>query len=252
MLDRLQDLLAAQQLLLVLDNFEQVAEAAAGLAALLGACPRLKMLVTSREVCGSRRSRVTRCPRWPSPNLQHLPPLEFLARIEAVRLFVTRAQAAQPGFALTPANGLAVADICTHLDGLPLAIELAAARIRLLPPGEMLARLERRLPWLTGGPRDAPARHQTLRAAIGWSYDLLAPDEQALFRQLAVFVGGCTLEAVTAVCRPPPGPAPGEAGLLAALATLVDKSLLRQEPDAAATGRLQICWRRSVSTPWSN
>ncbi len=240
LLERLQDRLAAEHLLLVLDNLEQVAAAAPDLAALLGACPRLKVLVTSREVLRLAAEQSYPVPPLALPDLQPLPPLDVLARIEAVQLFVARAQAAQPAFALTMANGMAVATICRHLDGLPLAIELAAARSRLLPPAELLARLARRLPWLTDGPRDAPARHQTLRAAVAWSYDLLGPDEQALFRQLAVFVGGCTLAAVSAVCRLAPDPAGGDERVLRALAGLVDKSLLRQEPGAPDQGRLRM------------
>jgi non-specific serine/threonine protein kinase len=240
LLERLQDRLAEEHLLLVLDNFEQVAAAAPDLAALLGACPRLKVLVTSREVLRLAAEQSYPVPPLALPDLQHLPPLDVLARIEAVQLFVARAQAAQPAFALTAAGSVAVATICRHLDGLPLAIELAAARIRLLPAVDLLARLERRLPWLTDGPRDAPARHQTLRAAVAWSYDLLVPDEQALFRQLAVFVGGCTLEAVSAVCRLAPEPARADERVLPALVGLVDKSLLRQEPGAPDQGRLRM------------
>jgi non-specific serine/threonine protein kinase len=175
------------------------------------------------------------------PDLQHLPPVTFLTRVEAVRLFVTRAQAVQPDFSITSANGAVVAAICHRLDGLPLAIELAASRVRLLPLAGMLARLERRLPLLTGGARDAPARHHTLRAAIGWSYDLLGADEQRLFRRLAVFVGGCTLEAAEAVCGGAdslrwnvdgtalPALDEGSAQFLEAVVSLVDKSLLRHE-----------------------
>lgn len=239
-LDRLQALIGEREFLLVLDNFEQVIDASPDLAALISACPRLKLLVTSREVLRLSAEQSYYVPPLSLPDLHHLPPLEFLARVEAVRLFVTRAQAAQPGFALTKENAVPVATICHRLDGLPLAIELASARIRLLPPVEMLPRLERRLPWLTGGSRDAPARHQTLRAAISWSYDLLAPDEQRLFRQLAVFVGGCTLEAIAAVCEPGSKEAAPEESLLQALATLVDKSLLRQESGVAEQSRLYM------------
>jgi predicted ATPase len=138
-------------------------------------------------------------------------------------LLVTRAQAFQPDFALTPATAPAVAAICHHLDGLPLAIELAAARIKLLPPPELLKRLGTRFTVLTGGPRDAPARQQTLRNAIAWSHDLLTEEGQALLRRLAVFAGGCTLEAVDAVANPS-----GDLDTLEGVAALVDESLLRQ------------------------
>ncbi len=240
MLDRLQDLIDHRKVLLVLDNFEQVIDAAAGVAALLSACVRLKVLVTSREVLRLSGEQGYPVPPMTLPDLQHLPPLEFLARVEAVRLFVTRAQAAQPDFMLTQANAAEVAAICHHLDGLPLAIELAASRIRLLSPVAMLARLERRLPWLTSGTRDAPARHQTLRDAIGWSYDLLERDEQQLFRRLSVFIGGCTLEGVAAVCNPVGEAGADETGLLEALASLVDKSLLRQEDTKVVQSRLYM------------
>ena len=155
------------------------------------------------------------------PDPAHLPEIASLSQYEAVALFVERARAVKADFALTDANAPAVAEICVRLDGLPLAIELAAARAKLLSPQALLARLEQRFDLLTGGPRDLPARQQTLRATIDWSYDLLGPDEQALFARLAVFVGGCTLEAAEAVC--------GGDGLLTGLSTLIDNSLLRQE-----------------------
>ena len=140
------------------------------------------------------------------PDPAHLPDVESLSQYEAVALFVERARAVQADFAVTNANAPAVAEICARLDGLPLAIELAAARASCSPPQALLARLEHRLDLLTGGPRDRPTRQQTLRATIDWSYDLLGPDEQALFARLAVFAGGCTLEAAEAVC--------GDGGLL--------------------------------------
>jgi predicted ATPase/DNA-binding CsgD family transcriptional regulator len=235
LLERVQDYIGEQRLLVVLDNYEQVIGAAAGVAELLNACPRLKVMVTSREMLHLSAEHCYPVPPLSLPDLQHLPPLEFLAQVEALRLFVTRAQAVQPDFALTSANGIAVAAICHRLDGLPLAIELAAARVRLLPPAAMLARLERRLPWLTGGAKDAPARHRTLRAAIGWSYDLLEPHEQRLFRRMSVFVGGCTLESVAAVCDS----TQGEEDLLQVLASLLDKSLLRNEGAQGVSARAE-------------
>jgi predicted ATPase/class 3 adenylate cyclase len=196
--------LADKRLLLVLDNVEQVAAAAPLVGELLAAAPALEVLATSRLPLRLRAEH-----EYPVPPLA-LPPTngtapEHLFQYEAVRLFVERAQAVRADFALTPEIAPAVAEITRRLDGLPLAIELAAARVRLLPPAALLARLETRLPLLTGGPRDAPARQQTLRDAIAWSYDLLTPDEQALFRRLAAFVGGFTLEAAEAVANPEGG-----------------------------------------------
>ena len=140
-------------------------------------------------------------PPWLSPTRAGREPIAQLIQYEAVRLFVERAQAAKPDFALTDANAAAVVEICRRLDGLPLAIELAAARIKILPPQALLDRLDERLKVLTGGARDAPARQRTLRDAIAWSHDLLAAHEQTLFRRLAVFAGGCTLEAVEAMAN---------------------------------------------------
>ena len=228
MLERLQDLIGRRKLLLVLDNFEQVIGAAMDIAELLSGCSRLTVLVTSRELLRLSAEHLYPVPPLALPDLQHLPLVKSLAEVEAVDLFITRAQAVQPLFALTPENAVPVATICGRLDGLPLAIELAAARVSLLPPVAMLARLEKRLSLLTAGARDAPARHQTLRAAIAWSYDLLHSGEQQLFRRLAVFVGGCTLEAAEAICAA--GGAGGDSvGFLEALASLLDKSLLQHE-----------------------
>ncbi len=222
---RLAALLRDRQLLLVLDNFEQVAAVAPLLSDLLAACPRLKALVTSRERLRLRGENLFPVPSLMVPDPVHLLPLPDLAAVPAVRLFVARAQAVKPTFALTDANAAAVAAICRRLDGLPLAIELAAAQVRLFPPAALLTRLgRRRLPLLTGGPRDLPARQRTLRDAIAWSHDLLSPGERTLFRRLAVFVGGCEVEAAEAVAN-----AAGESGIdvAADLATLVDRSLLR-------------------------
>ncbi len=181
--------------LLLIDNFEHLLPAAPLLAELLGACPWLTLLVTSRERL--RLSGEWDLPVAPlaCPDPEHLPALDQIAGAPAVRLFVERARAVDPSFALTEANATAVAAICHRLDGLPLALELAAARSPHLTPSALLARLAHRLPLLTGGPRDVPARLQTMRDAISWSYDLLPAEEQALFRRLAVFVDGFTLEA---------------------------------------------------------
>ncbi|MDF2758941.1 MAG: adenylate/guanylate cyclase protein, partial [Thermomicrobiales bacterium] len=202
MTDRLKEVLAGQQLLLVLDNVEHLIEAAPVVSELLGAAPELKVLATSRVPLRLRAEREYPVPPLSLPWRMPLPPLAQLTQYESVRLFIDRAQAVKPDFALDDENAPAVAAICWRLDGLPLAIELAAARVRLLPPQALLARLEQRLPLLTGGARDAPARHRTLRDTIAWSYDLLAGEEQLLFRRLAVFVGGCTLEAADAVTTP--------------------------------------------------
>jgi predicted ATPase/class 3 adenylate cyclase/DNA-binding CsgD family transcriptional regulator len=215
-----------KQLLLVLDNFEQVVEAAPLVAELLRAAPHLKVLVTSRAVLGLYGEHDMLVPPLQVPAPQDRVRLERLTQYDAVRLFIARAQAAKADFQMTNETAPAVAEICSRLDGLPLAIELAAARIRLLPPQALLARLDQRLKILTGGARDLAARQQTLRGAIDWSYNLLNASEQLLFARLAVFVGGCTLEAVEAVCN-----AEGdlELDVLDGVASLVDKSLLRQE-----------------------
>ena len=210
-----------RRLLLVLDNFEHLVEAAPALAELLAAAPQLKLLVTSRIPLRLSGEHEYPVPPLDLPDPAHLPEIASLSQYEAVALFIERARAVKADFAVTNANAPAVAEICVRLDGLPLAIELAAARAKLLSPQALLARLEQSLDLLTGGPRDLPARQQTLRATIDWSYDLLGPDEQTLFARLAVFAGGCTLAAAEAVC--------GGDGLLTGLSTLVDNNMLRQE-----------------------
>ncbi|MGH2535386.1 MAG: tetratricopeptide repeat protein [Thermomicrobiales bacterium] len=202
LIERLHETFQARRHLLVLDNFEQVIDAAPLLADLLMACPDLTALVTSRmalRVSGEQEFPVHPFPLPARPDDAGPPPLADLARNEAVTLFVQRTRKVKPDFSLTPGNAPAVAEICTRLDGLPLAIELAAARSKALSPTALLARLANRLALLTGGPRDAPARLQTMRNAIAWSYDLLTPDEQTLFRRLSVFAGGCTLDAAEVV-----------------------------------------------------
>ncbi|HLZ72204.1 MAG TPA: hypothetical protein VKV26_20050, partial [Dehalococcoidia bacterium] len=213
-----------KHLLLVPDNFEHLLAAAEFVAFLLQAAPALHVLVTSRaplRVPGEREYAVPPLP-LPAPDAAG-----SIAGSAAVALFVARAQDVRADFALTTENAAAVAAICAKLDGLPLAIELAAARARALPPAALLARLEHSLPLLTGGARTVPARQQTLRDAIDWSHALLAPAEQTLFRRLAVFAGGCTLEVAEAVCN-----ADGDLGpdVLDGVDSLVEKSLLRQ-PD---------------------
>jgi predicted ATPase len=221
--DRLRDFLAARTVLLILDNVEHLVEAAPAVGNLLGSAPRLKVLATSRMPLHLLAEHEYPVPPLDLPPRTSLPPLEQLSKFEAVRLFIARAQAVQPGFALTNDNAPAVAEICWRLDGLPLAIELAAARVRMLSPQAMLARLEQRLPFLTGGARDAPQRQRTLRDTIAWSYDLLQPEDQVLFRRLAVFVGGCTFDAVEAVTNPD-----GELDVFGGLERLFEHSLLRQ------------------------
>jgi predicted ATPase len=226
LIERLKAFLREKHLLLVLDNFEQVVEAAPLATELLAASPGLKVLVTSRV-----RLRVSADHEHVVPPLQLTEPeapstIAEVRAPEAVRLFVERAQAVREDFALTAENATTVAQICHRLDGLPLAIELAAARIKILPPTALLARLDRRLPMLTGGGRDAPARQRTMRDAIAWSYDLLSSDEQTLFRRLAVFVGGCTLKAAEAVAN---STGDLEIDPIEGIASLVDNSLLREE-----------------------
>jgi predicted ATPase len=218
-----------KHLLLLLDSFEHLLEAAPLVADLLRVCEGLTVLVTSRAALRVRGEQEFSVPPLALPDPTHLPPADALAQYPAVALFLRRTQAVLPAFALTPANAAAVAAICHRLDGLPLAIELAAARSKLLSPGALLARLEHRLQVLVGGPRDLPARQQTLRDTLAWSYELLDMAEQMLLRRLATFVGGCTLEAAEAVCS-----ASGDlgGGVLEGLAALVDKSLLRQDAQA--------------------
>jgi predicted ATPase/class 3 adenylate cyclase/DNA-binding CsgD family transcriptional regulator len=221
--------LQQQQTLLLLDNFEQVVAAATSVADLLTCCPRLTVLVTSREVLHLRAEHDYAVPPLGLPDPKHLPDLLSLSQYDAVALFIERAQAVKSEFQVTNSTAGAVAEICVRLDGLPLALELAAARLKLFPPQALLTRLGQRLPLLTSRTRDAPARQYTLRNTIAWSYDLLEASEQRLFRRLCVFVGGMTLPAVEAVCA-----ALGDepAVVLDGLASLMDKSLLRQsEPE---------------------
>jgi len=236
-LDGLKGYIGEKRLLLLLDNFEQVLPAGPRVAELLGSCPRLKVLVTSRAALHLRGERELAVAPLAVPDPEHRPPVDALSRFAAVDLFVQRAQAVKAEFTLTSENGPAVAEICRRLDGLPLAIELAAARIKLLSPQAMLARLGRRLPLLTGGARDLPDRQRTLRDTIAWSHDLLDEAEPTLFRRLAVFVGGCTLEAAEAVCD-----AAGDLGivLLEGVASLVDKSLLRQQDGPSGEPRFTM------------
>jgi predicted ATPase/DNA-binding CsgD family transcriptional regulator len=223
-----------RDLLLVLDNFEQVVDAAPLLATMLRTCAHLKLLVTSRTVLRLSGERDVRVPplAFPEPGVAR--PFAEVAEHGAIRLFVERAQAARADFVLTEAIAPPVADICRRLDGLPLAIELAAARVTHLPLPALATRLDRPLPLLTGGARDLPDRQRTMRDAIAWSHDLLSPEEQVLFRRLAVFAGGFTLDAAEAVCRgpdeavsPDPRPLPPAPWVFDGIAALIDKNLIR-------------------------
>jgi predicted ATPase/class 3 adenylate cyclase/DNA-binding CsgD family transcriptional regulator len=217
--------LQKKELLLLLDNFEQVVEAAVEVATLLSHCPRLNVLVTSRAALHVRGEQEFAVPPLTIPDIKSLPDLVALSQYEAVALFIARAQAVKPEFQVTNANAPAVAEICVRLDGLPLAIELAAARIKVLPPQALLARLGQRFTLLTSGAQDVPARQLTLRNTIAWSYDLLDAAEQRLFRSLSVFVSGATIEAIEAISTT----LSNEPGLvLDRITSLIDKSLLLQ------------------------
>src|SRR5215213_2694813 len=238
-----------RHLLLVLDNFEQVMSAVPLVAELLTGCPRLRVIATSRERLSIRGEQELPLPPLALPKI---PPrlasdgssaeeaaaaINDIRRAEAIRLFVSRAQSVKPGFEITAANAAAVVEICSRLDGLPLAIELAAARIRLLSPDALLARFGRRLDVLERGPRDLPARQQTMRDTIAWSYDLLDPAERRLFTRLSVFAGGATLEAVEAVA----GDAESGDGMadLELIESLADKSLIKLVGDDPRIQMLQ-------------
>jgi predicted ATPase/class 3 adenylate cyclase len=220
-LDALRTALGDDRTLVVLDNFEQLVDAAGDVAALLDAVPTAVALVTSRQALRLRSEQ-----RFP---------LAPLAATWAERLFAERAAAVSPGFILSTGNAAAVTEICRRLDGLPLAIEMAAARIRLLPPAALLERLGQRIDVLAGGPVDLPARQRTLRATMDWSFNLLPSHEQTVFARLAVFSGGWTLSAAERVCA-----RPDEPDVLDALATLLDASLLTESGDSTGEPRLDM------------
>jgi predicted ATPase/transcriptional regulator with XRE-family HTH domain len=220
----LTNFLRGKTLLLLLDNFEHLLPAAPALVKLLEASPGVKALVTSRTLLQVRGEQEFEVPPLTLPDLLRLPSLDSLAQGEAVRLFLDRVQTIKPDFQLTNENAMAVAGICQRLDGLPLAIELAAARVRLLTPMTLYARLETRLKLLTDGPADLPPRQQTLRNTIAWSYDLLNEQERVLFARLAVFADGFILEAAEAVGNPEGNPA---IDVLNCLQSLISKSLVR-------------------------
>jgi predicted ATPase len=224
----------AGAVLVVLDNFEQVIDAAPVVGKLLAGCPELRVLVTSREVLRLQAEHDFPLRPLAVPPFDRLTPIEEIEQFPAVALFVNRARAADPSFVLTTENAVAVAELCARLDGLPLALELAAVRVRSLTPAAMLERFESRLKLLTGGPRDLPDRQRTLRQAIDWSHDLLEPVEQTAFKRLAVFAGGFTLEAAEAVVDPF---GRLERDVVGIVGSLVDKSLLVRSPDTTGEPR---------------
>jgi predicted ATPase/DNA-binding NarL/FixJ family response regulator len=242
LLEGIAHVLHGKDALLFLDNFEHVVESAPHVSELLSRCPRLTCVVTSRALLRISGEHAFPVPPLPLPPTAYATTAERARLSPAVRLFVSRAQAARPDFDLTDGNAGEVEAICRRLDGLPLAIELAAARVRHLAPAELAARLREgnggaALRMLTGGPRDAPGRQQTLRYAVAWSHDLLAPQEQALFRRLAVFVGGFTLEAAEAVVNSA-GDAPID--VVEGIAALVDQSLLQQAEGIRGASRYDM------------
>ena len=226
----------------MLDNFEHVLQAALDVKDLLSALPGLKILVTSRAILRVTGEHIYRVLPMNLPDAEAIGKPLQLAQNEAVHLFVDRAAAVKPGFTLTDQNAKTIVGICTRLDGLPLMIELAAARIRILPLQELLLQMENRLPYLKGGAKDLPDRQRALRSTIAWSYNLLGTEEQMLFRRLAVFAGGCTWQAAEAVCSaiddgyPQSGQCPD---VLTSLGKLVDQSLLLQS-EANGTARFAM------------
>ena len=221
--------LREKSVLIVLDNCEHMIEACARIGeALLQSCPKLRILASSREVLGIAGEVAYRVPSLNTPDPQRLPSIDQLERVDSVRLFLERAGAVKPGFRLTNANAPFVAQICSRLDGIPLAIELAASRMKVLSPEQVASRLDDRFRLLTGGSRTALPRQQTLRATIDWSYSLLSEQEKALFRRLAVFVGGWTLQAAETVC----GDDENGFDVLELLTRLVEKSLVFMDDSA--------------------
>jgi predicted ATPase len=243
--ERLREYLRPRQLLLLLDNAEQLLSAAPLATRLLDAAPRLTLLVTSREPLRVRDERVVPVLPLALPATSPLPDLDRLSQVPAVALFVERVREVKPDFVLTADNAQAVAEICRRLDGLPLALELAAARSTVLPPAALLARLAHRLPLLVHGARDVPQRQQTLRNTIAWSYDLLDESDKALFRRLAVFVGDFTLEEAEAVCVLDAAstvslPEADDGAVLEQLAQLLDKSLVQPQQDVGGEPRFTM------------
>jgi non-specific serine/threonine protein kinase len=237
--EQLKNFLGDRRLLLVLDNFEQVVKAGPQVEELLAACPSLKAIITSRAALRLSAEYLFPVPPLSLPDIAHAPEHTVFSQSAAVALFVQRAQAIQPSFQITPANARAIAEICLRLDGLPLAIELAAARVNLFSPQALLKRLSQRLLVLTGGRRDMPERQQTLRNALKWSYDLLDAFEQRLFRRLSVFIGGWTLDAVEVVWEAGDEKETGSGlSVLDGVASLLDKSLLLRAEQVGEEPRL--------------
>lgn len=235
--ESLKHYLSERQMLLLLDNFEQALAAAPLVVELLVAAPQLKVLVTSRAVLHVSGEHQFPVPPLTVPELKSMPPVEVLEQYSALALFSERARAVKPDFAITDENASVVVEICRRLEGLPLAIELAAARIRLFSPAEMLRRLKDRFRLLSGGARDLPERQQTMRGTIDWSYELLDEDDKKLFRRLSVFVDGCTLGAAEVVCNPAGDPS---IDFLEGMSSLVDKSLQRQEEQLGGESRFRL------------
>jgi predicted ATPase/transcriptional regulator with XRE-family HTH domain len=225
--------LRGKRRLLILDNFEHLLAGADVVAELLVDCPLVKILATSREVLHLSAEHEYPIPPLPVPAPQHVSDVDALARYDAVQLFVQRAEAVAPGFRLTGENAAAIGDICYRLDGLPLALELAAARVRIFSPRALLTRLSNPMHVLTGGAKDRPARQQTLRNTMDWSYSLLSEEERTLFARLSIFVGGCSFEAIEAVCDPA-----REMDLLALVIRLAEQSLLRMDGDDESRFRM--------------
>jgi predicted ATPase/class 3 adenylate cyclase len=232
LMETLKSYLHHKHLLLIVDNFEQVLEGASVVGELVAACPELKIVATSRIPLRLYGEQEYAVPPLALPDPRVLPPVKILTQYEAVRLFVERARAVKADFEVTNENAPAVAEVCARLDGLPLAIELAAARVRLLSPHAMLTRLGNRLKLLKGGPRDLPTRQQTLRGTIDWSYELLEEEEKTLFGRLSVFSGGRTLEAIEEICD-----LEGDIDPLEGVESLLEKSLLRREEGVRGESR---------------
>jgi predicted ATPase len=232
--DRIVEALDGRTTLLLLDNFEHVLDAAPLVSDLLAACPGLRTVVTSREQLRISWEHALPVPPLDLPD-QSMDGYEVVAAAPAVELFLVRARASRPGFCLTEENFRAISEICARLDGLPLAIVLAASRMNVLSPEEVAGRLDRSLELLIGGSRDAPSRHQGLRAAFNWSYALLDPAEQALFRRLGVFAAGCSIEAVIAV-----SPDTSESRTLDLGIALCEKNLLMKDETVSTELRFRM------------